>query len=73
MSDEDAGTIVDHLAGPAEPRGSEEFAWVTTHVFRRTAATELDRAGLSARVIADQLGHAKGPVSGTWIVQKARR
>lgn len=40
-------------------RGSEEFAWVTSHVFRKTAATELDRAGLSARQIADQLGHAK--------------
>jgi integrase len=32
---------------------------VTSHVFRKTAATELDRAGLSAREIADQLGHAK--------------
>jgi integrase len=31
---------------------------VTSHVFRKTAATELDRDGLSARVIADQLGHA---------------
>lgn len=40
-------------------RGSEEFAWVTSHVFRKTAATELDRAGLSARQIADQLGHSK--------------
>jgi len=40
-------------------RGSEEFVWVTSHVFRKTAATELDRAGLSARQIADQLGHAK--------------
>ena len=40
-------------------RGSTEFAWVTSHVFRKTAATKLDRAGLSARVIADQLGHAK--------------
>jgi integrase len=28
-------------------------------VFRKTAATEMDRAGLSARQIADQLGHAK--------------
>jgi integrase len=35
------------------------FSWVTSHVFRKTAATELDRAGLSARQIADQLGHAK--------------
>ena len=41
-------------------RGSEEFAWVTSHVFRKTAATELDRAGLSARQIADQLGGLQG-------------
>lgn len=40
-------------------RGSEDFAWVTSHVFRKTAATELDAAGLSARQIADQLGHSK--------------
>jgi integrase len=40
-------------------RGSEEFAWVTSHVFRKTPATELDKAGLTARQIADQLGHAK--------------
>lgn len=42
-----------------DARGSEEFAWVTSHVFRKTAATEMDRAGLTARQIADQLGHAK--------------
>ncbi|WP_217643428.1 site-specific integrase [Actinopolyspora lacussalsi] len=40
-------------------RGAEEFAWVTSHVFRKTAATILDEAGLSARVVADQLGHAR--------------
>jgi len=40
-------------------RGSGDFAWVTSHVFRKTTATELDRAGLSARQIADQLGHSK--------------
>ncbi|MGQ0482499.1 MAG: tyrosine-type recombinase/integrase [Pseudonocardia sp.] len=28
-------------------------------MFRKTAATEMDRAGLTARQIADQLGHAK--------------
>lgn len=39
-------------------RGSEEFAWVTSHAFRKTAATVLDGAGLTAREIADQLGHA---------------
>jgi integrase len=32
--------------------------WVTSHVFRKTTATLLDGAGLSARSIADQLGHA---------------
>ncbi|WP_045309568.1 site-specific integrase [Lentzea aerocolonigenes] len=40
-------------------RGGDEFAWVTSHVFRKTAATILDEAGLSARVVADQLGHAR--------------
>jgi integrase len=35
------------------------FDWVTSHVFRKTVATRLDEAGLSARQIADQLGHAK--------------
>ena len=29
------------------------------HNFRKTTATHLDQAGLSARVIADQLGHAR--------------
>jgi integrase len=40
-------------------RGSAGFAWVTSHVFRKTAAAEMDRAGLSARQIADHLGHSK--------------
>ena len=30
-----------------------------SHVFRKTAATILDEAGLSARMVADQLGHAR--------------
>ena len=42
-----------------EARGSEEFVWVTSHVFRKTCATILDESELSARQIADQLGHAK--------------
>ncbi|WP_433870481.1 site-specific integrase [Saccharopolyspora sp. CA-218241] len=42
-----------------ETRGSEGFAWVTSHVFRKTAATILDEAGLTARLIADQLGHSR--------------
>ncbi|WP_408610633.1 tyrosine-type recombinase/integrase [Lentzea terrae] len=40
-------------------RGGDEFAWVTSHVFRKTAATILDDSGLSARQVADQLGHAR--------------
>jgi integrase len=35
------------------------FAGVTSHYFRKTVATLMDEAGLSARAAADQLGHAK--------------
>jgi integrase len=34
------------------------FGWVKSHTFRKTVATRLDEAGLSARQIADHLGHA---------------
>ncbi|HEX3785997.1 MAG TPA: tyrosine-type recombinase/integrase [Pseudonocardiaceae bacterium] len=34
------------------------YEWVTFHTFRKTVATLLDDAGLSARQIADVLGHA---------------
>lgn len=40
-------------------RGTEEFSWVTSHVFRKTAATMLDEAGMSARDIANHMGHSK--------------
>lgn len=33
------------------------FEWVVTHSFRKTLATMIDAAGLSARVGADHLGH----------------
>jgi integrase len=33
--------------------------WMTTHTWRKTAATMLDEAGFSARQIADQMGHAQ--------------
>jgi len=42
-----------------EARGSEEFGWVTSHVFRKTCATILDQSDQSARQIVDQLGHSK--------------
>ena len=37
----------------------EAYGWVTTHTWRKTVATRLDDAGLSARQIADHLGHSK--------------
>lgn len=43
-----------------EARGRGEFSWVTSHVVRKTCTTILDEENLSARQIADQLGHAKG-------------
>lgn len=41
-----------------EARERAGFGWVTAHAFRKTVATALHEAGLSPRVIADQLGHA---------------
>jgi integrase len=35
------------------------FDGVTSHTFRKTAATLLDASGLSVREIADQLGHRR--------------
>lgn len=35
------------------------FAWVHSHVFRKTVLTRLDDAGLTPREIADYAGHAK--------------
>lgn len=42
-----------------EARGKETLAWITSHAFRKTAATILDEAALSARLVADHLGHAR--------------
>ena len=52
-------------------RGSDEFARVTSHVFRTSAATWMEPAGLSAPDAADQLGHAR--VSMTQDVDFGRR
>jgi integrase len=35
------------------------FEWVTSHVLRKTVASAMDMAGLSARAAADQLGHSR--------------
>lgn len=42
-----------------EARERAGFDWVTSHVFRKSVATILDEAGMTAREIADQLGHAR--------------
>ena len=41
-----------------ESRDAAGFDWVTSHVFRKTCATAMDEAGMSAREIADVLEHA---------------
>ncbi|HEY2700613.1 MAG TPA: site-specific integrase [Pseudonocardiaceae bacterium] len=38
---------------------SAGYAWVTSHIYRKTVASLMDDAGLSARAAADQLGHAQ--------------
>jgi len=49
------------------------FDWVVPHTFRKTVATEMDRAGRSAREIADQLGHANiSLVHSTYLGRKTR-
>lgn len=35
------------------------YSWVTSHVFRKTVATRLDKSAFTAREIADILGHEK--------------
>ena len=35
------------------------YSWVTSHIYRKTVASLMDEAGLSARAAADQLGHAQ--------------
>ncbi|ADG97663.1 integrase family protein [Segniliparus rotundus DSM 44985] len=51
-------------------RAALELHWVVPHAFRKTVSTAIDEGGLSARVAADQLGHAK--VSMTQDVYMAR-
>src|SRR5262249_60141611 len=35
------------------------YAWVSSHVFRKTVASRLDDQGFGIRHIADQLGHSR--------------
>ena len=52
----DPGDLSRLWRGVREDLGVPE---VTSHSFRRTVATLIDDEGLSARIGADQLGHAK--------------
>jgi integrase len=52
-------------------RAGTTFAWIVPHTYRKTVATMLDQQGLSARTIADQLGHAR--ISMTQDVYMGRR
>jgi integrase len=68
------GTLRDKhntLAQWREFRADAGFGWVTIRTFRRSVATILDEAGLSARQIADQLGQSK--ISTTQDVYMGRR
>jgi len=60
------GGLRDPSNTQADLRDSLEWCglpWVTSHVFRKTTATLLDDAGLSARAIAYQLGHAQPSIT----------
>jgi len=52
-------------------REGTEFDWVVPHTYRKTVATWMDGQGLSARTIADQLGHSR--ISMTQDVYMGRR
>lgn len=51
----DSSNTAAHLRRAFDRAG---FAWVTSHSLRKTAATRLDEAGLTAREAADHLGHS---------------
>lgn len=55
----------------AQARKAAGLEWMTSHSWRKTTASVLDGSGLSARVIADQLGHSR--VSMTQDVYLGRR
>ena len=59
-----SGTPTTSVASSVTLGEPGDLSWVTSHTFRKTAATILEEAALSARLIADQLGHAWTPPSG---------
>ena len=53
----DPRTVTRWLVEARERHGFEE--WMTFHAWRNTAATVLDEADATARMIADQPGHGR--------------
>jgi integrase len=53
-----------------EARGEDALAWITSHAFRKTAATILDEAALSARLVADQLGHSRTSMTQDYYLER---
>lgn len=47
------------VASAGEITEADALSWITSHNLRKTTATILGDAGLSARQSADQLGHAR--------------
>lgn len=64
----DTSNTAAHLRRALDRAG---FKWVKSHTFRKTVATRMDEAGLTARQIADHLGHSQ--VSMTTDVYMGRR
>lgn len=65
--------ILNRVEASAQPMDADALQSVTSHTFRKTTATILDAAGLSARQIADQLGHARPSMTqtSTWDAGRA--
>lgn len=47
------------LSKRAREAGEPTWEWMTSHVLRKTVATDLDDAGVPTRVISDQLNHSQ--------------
>ena len=55
----DRSEVLALVDAAGEVVATDVLAWITSHSFRKTVATMLDDAGMSPRVVADQLGHAR--------------
>ena len=64
--------LLAQLKEATRPAESDKLAWIRSHALRKTTATALDKAGHTARQIADQLGQAKVSITqDTYLARKA--